>query len=237
MNLVLLEPDELPEGAGRVRLVGRRYAHVRDVHRARVGDSLRVGVVGGRVGRGIVVAVGDDAVELDVSLEGGPPASLAALLVLALPRPKALRRTLVAIASLGVKQVALVQTARVEPSYWRSPLLSPEVVREALVLGLEQARDTVLPTVTLHRRFRPFVEDELPALARGARRLVADPAAAMRCPSAVAEPIALAVGPDGGFVPFEVDLLAAQGFEPVSLGPRALRVEHAVPALLGRLSP
>ncbi|MGZ3460670.1 MAG: RsmE family RNA methyltransferase, partial [Archangium sp.] len=48
--------------------------------------------------------------------------------------------------------------------------------------------------------------------------------------------VVLAVGPDGGWVPFEAELLEAHGFRPVSLGPRILRVETAVPVLLGQLA-
>ena len=48
-------------------------------------------------------------------------------------------------------------------------------------------------------------------------------------------PWAILIGPEGGFIPYEVEALQRAGCEPVSLGPRPLRVEQAVPALLGRL--
>ncbi|TLM67112.1 MAG: 16S rRNA (uracil(1498)-N(3))-methyltransferase, partial [Deltaproteobacteria bacterium] len=158
-------------------------------------------------------------------------------LLLALPRPKALRRVLQGVTAVGIKTIVLLNTARVDKSYWQSPLLHPDALRDELLLGLEQGRDTALPQVLLRPRFRPFVEDELPALAAGRRCLVAHPDGAEPCPCNVAGPLVLAVGPEGGFVPFEVDLLSRQGFEPVHLGPRPLRVEGAVPALLGRLMP
>jgi RsmE family RNA methyltransferase len=108
-------------------------------------------------------------------------------------------------------------------------------MREQLCLGLEQAGDTVLPELELHRRFRPLVEDVLARMAEGALRLVADPSATTACPVDVARPVVLVVGPEGGLVPFELELLANSGFSPIGLGPRVLRVEAAVVALLARL--
>jgi RsmE family RNA methyltransferase len=242
MNVLLLEPGELDDrgraqvvAPDRARVIDRRLTHVRTVHRAGVGDTLRVGVIGGRLGRATIVRLDAGGLELDVRLEHDPPAPLPLALVLALPRPKVVRRVLQGIAALGVKRVVLVGAWRVERSYWESPRLDAAAIRDDLVLGLEQSGDTVLPEVALRRRFRPFVEDELPALAAKTRKLVAHPEADAGCPRAVAAPITLAIGPDGGFNAFEVELLATAGFEPVSLGPRVLRVEHAVPALVGRL--
>jgi RsmE family RNA methyltransferase len=219
-----------------VRLAAdRRVDHVRAVHRAVAGDALRVGVLGGRMGTGVVVRLDDDGLELDVTLDRDPPAALPLVLVLALPRPKVMRRVLQTVAALGVKRLVLLATWRVEKSYWESPLLAPAALREQLVLGLEQGCDTILPTVTLHRRFKPFVEDELPALAAASRCLLAHPPAAAECPRAVQGAVTLAIGPEGGFTEYELGALAAQGFTAVSIGPRVLRVEQVVPALVGRL--
>jgi RsmE family RNA methyltransferase len=237
VNTLLLEPEELaaPHG-GRVRLTDeRRVGHVRTVHRAVVGARLRVGVLGGRLGTGVVVEIADDTLALDVGLDRDPPPPVPLVLVLALPRPKVMRRVLQTVATLGVKRLCLTAAWRVEKSYWESPMLDEAALRDQLVLGLEQACDTVLPVVTLHRRFKPFVEDELPALAVGRLGLVAHPAATRACPRAVDGPVALAIGPDRGLTDHELGALAAQGLVPVSNGPRVLRVEQVVPALVGRL--
>jgi 16S rRNA (uracil1498-N3)-methyltransferase len=113
--------------------------------------------------------------------------------------------------------------------------VQPESLREQLVLGLEQGRDTRLPELLLRPRFRPIVEDELPGMSAGTQALVAHPEAGRPCPRRVAGPVTLAVGPEGGFIPYEIERLEAAGFSAVRLGERILRVESAIPALLGRL--
>ena len=235
MNLILLFEEDFVPGSNLARLTGRRQRHVIEVHRAGVGAELQVGVAGGRIGRGRITRRDDEALELEVTLDRAPPAALPVTLVLALPRPKVLRRVLQASAAFGVKRIVLLSTWRVERSFWSSPVLEPAALREQLVLGLEQAGDTIMPEVLCRKLFKPFAEDELPALAAGTLPLVAHPVAAESCPREVRGAVTLAVGPEGGFIAYEVDLLRAHGFTPVSLGTRRLRVEQVVPALLARL--
>ncbi len=240
MNLILLDDadfDSRLDSGNRVVLRGRRLAHVREVCRAQVGDRLRVGRIGGDVGEGRVVRMTPDEIELEVVLDHAPPPPAAAGLVVALPRPPSLRKVLQQATALGVKRIALIASRRVEKSYWQSHALDPAALEQQLRLGLEQARDTVLPEVSLHPRFRPFVEDVLPGLLDRSRGLLADPDAQRPCPQAPPGPVTLIVGPEGGFIRFELDLLRAAGVEAVGLGPRVLRVETAVVALLARLAP
>lgn len=234
MNLILLEEADFV-AADRVRLDGRRLAHIAGVHRAEVGRVLCVGRIDGAVGTGTVTGIDARHVEMEVMLQDDPPPPLPLRLVLALPRPKSLKRVLQTVAAMGVKDLTLINSWRVDKSYWGSPLLAPEALRAQLVLGLEQGRDTVLPEVRLRRRFKPFVEDELAELSRGTRCLLAAPAAAAPCPAPAVLATTLVVGPEGGLIEYERAALCAVGFAAVSLGPRILRVEQAVPALLARL--
>ena len=234
MNCLLYEPGECgPDGS--LRLTGRRAEHIRAVLRAAPGDRLIAGEIGGRLGSAAVCAVGSDAVELRVTPERDPPAPLPLTLVLALPRPKVLRRVVAGATALGVKRIHLVNTYRVEKSYWGTPFLSAAWLRRCMVAGLEQAVDTALPEIVVEKRFRPFVEDRLPAIVDGTTALVAHPDALETVPVTVAPPVTLAVGPEGGFIPYEVDKLQQAGFRPFSAGPRILRVEDAVPFLAGML--
>lgn len=236
MNLVLLQPDDFATTDLAV-LRDRRRDHILSVHRPAKGDQLRVGVVNGLTGSGQIVAMTADEIVLSVQLDQHPPQPLPLTLLLALPRPKMLKRVLQTVASLGVKDIYLINSYRVDKSFWGSALLSQDKLIEQMILGLEQARDTVLPQVQLRQRFKPFVEDELPEISAGSRAIVAHPGAAAICPAAETQPTTLAIGPEGGFIPYEIDKLRDCGFLPASLGKRILRVETAVPVLISRLCP
>lgn len=234
MNLVLLfEEDFLTPH--RVRLEGRRLAHVAGIHRAGVGDPLTVGVLNGRMGQGIVTRLDGEALELDVLLDRDPPPKLPLTVILALPRPKVLNRVLAAATSLGVARIVLLNAWKVEKGYWKSPRLGDENLMLQRVLGLEQAKDTVLPELRLERLFKPFVEDGLPAVMADTIALLAHPGAVEPCPRGVAKPTTLAIGPEGGWMDMETRSLVEIGFRPVDLGPRILRVETALAAAVGRI--
>lgn len=234
MNLVLLEAAEL-DGT-RATVGGRRARHIAGIHRAEAGKRLRVGVLGGTIGTAVVATVSSETVVFeDVVLGEPPPAAVACVLALALPRPRVLHRVLGAAATFGIKRIFLFGSRRVEKSYWHSPVVTDASIREQLLAGLEQGCDTVLPVVEQHRLFRPFVEDVLAAAAGESLRLVADPSGAEPCPRGVSSTVTLAIGPEGGFVDYELELLASNGFRAVTLGERPLRVEQAVAVLLGRL--
>ncbi|MBK5340785.1 16S rRNA (uracil(1498)-N(3))-methyltransferase [Pseudomonas sp. RSB 5.4] len=234
MNLLLLEEADFI-AADRVVLRDRRLTHMQEVHRSEVGDSLRVGRINGLMGSAELLRLEAGEAELRVSLDQSPPAKLPLTLVLALPRPKMLRRVFQTVATMGVSKVILVNSYRVEKSFWQTPFLEPEAIRENLILGLEQARDTVLPEIIIEKRFKPFVEDRLPAISEGTLGLVGHPGNFPPCPRALSEPVTLAIGPEGGWIPYEIDLLGKSGLQPVQLGERILRVETAVTALLARL--
>lgn len=234
MNLILFFDSDFID-TNRVRLAGRRLKHIVDVHRVSEGDELTVGLLNGRIGIGRVAELTNEALDLDVRYEREPPAPLPVTLILSLPRPKVLRRVLKTVSAMGVKKIYLINSHRVEKSYWQTPFLEEDAVRDQLVLGLEQAKDTALPSVELRQRFRPFVEDELPGIIGSSLPLVAHPASPQSCPRSAKKPVTLAVGPEGGFIPYEIEMLLSLGFTTVSLGERILHVEAAIPALLSNL--
>jgi RsmE family RNA methyltransferase len=130
--------------------------------------------------------------------------------------------------------VLISNAARVEKSYFETHWLAAEGYTPHLVEGLQQASDTRLPKVTVARSFRKLVEDELDTLCPDTQRLVAHPGAALplvRTPL-TGQRVLLAVGPEGGWNAFELELLGAHGFSTVGMGPRILRTDTACVALL-----
>jgi RsmE family RNA methyltransferase len=234
VNLLLLEPGEL-SADGEARLGGRRARHVREVLGCATGDRIAVGLVGGRMGEAEVLSAGEAELVLRAVLDRPPPPPSPVSLLLALPRPKILRKVLQATAAMGVKRLVLLGSYRVEKSYWGSPVLAAGAVRQELLLGLEQGKDTALPEVVVRRFFKPFVEDELDALLPGAR-LLADPRAPgpLEALAAPAGGVTVAIGPEGGWTAYEAAELERRGFAPFSLGSRPLRVDQAVPFVAGQ---
>lgn len=247
MNVVLLDPSELDGTLA--TLGGPRAAHVVTVLGAAVGATVRVGVLDGPLGTAEVLAIehaageGDDAervtVRLRVALEREPPPVPPLDLILALPRPKVLARLYSPLAQLGVRRLMLTGAYKVERSYFDTHVLTPETWRPLLLEGLSQCKDTRVPLVTVHRSPTWLVREELAALVpEPALRLLADPAASQPVRDALArrasahERIVLAIGPEGGWAPREERLFDAHGFARVGLGPRTLRSDVAVVALV-----
>jgi len=237
MNLILLSESDCVAG-DRFRLTGRRARHVTDVLHAAPGRDLRVGLLDGPLGVGRVAEAVAGHVELDCTFDLDPPLRPRTDLVLAVPRARSLRRLLPEVAALGVDRIVLLRTWRVSKPYLSQTILRPDQYRPLLHEGLMQARCTREPRVVVEPLFRPFVEDRLPTFAAGARCWIAHPDA----PAPLAaqrldrdERVVLAVGPEGGWVPYEVEALGRAGFSPVSMGGRTLRVETACTALLAQV--
>ena len=234
MNLLLVEPAELRDDT--VTLSDRRAEHLRSVLGVAPGARVRAGVVGGPLGTAEVLTDDGTAIALRLALTDPPSTPLAIELVLAVPRPKVLSRTIEIAASFGVARIALTNAWRVDKSYLSSPRLLPAALALSARLGAEQGATTHLPAIAVHRRLMELLDVRWPAGSPPGLRLVAHPGAppiesAVRAPV----PITLAIGPEGGWIAREVETFVARGFAPVSLGPAILRVEAAIAAALGQL--
>ncbi len=237
MNLVLFEQHELE--AGRLTLSDFRAKHIRTVLKLKVSDTLRVGMVNGKIGTGTIITIDTVAVEIKVQLDRDPPPPPDVDLILALPRPIMLQRILKQATVLGVRRVHLIRSAKVEKSFFQTPVLEPKRIRSLLLEGLAQAVDTRIPEVLVHHCFKPFVQDVVPKLTGGG--LIAHPgmpATLMDVYPAAGKQgnVLLAVGPEGGWNAFEVGCFIEQGFAGFGMGSRILHVDTAAVALLAQLA-
>lgn len=237
MNLILLNESDHIDGSC-VTLTDARATHLLKVLRVTTGQTVRVGWIDGPLGTGTVESVSDGRVTLRCVFEVDAPPRPRVDVLLALPRPKVLRRLWAQFAALGVGQIILTNASRVERDYFDTHVLTEACYRPLLIEGLQQAQDTRVPLVSVHRQFRILVEDRLDDLFGTGVRLVADPSGTTSIANALARRdgrVLLAIGPEGGWNDFELRLLETRGFTPVGLGPRTLRVDTACVALLSHV--
>ncbi|MDR2521629.1 MAG: RsmE family RNA methyltransferase [Spirochaetaceae bacterium] len=228
MNLVLFSPEEL--GAPLPRR-DRRVEHLRKVLHKKPGDCFDAGVLGGAVGRGRIEAVGE-AGELYCAFEGRspPPPKIPLRLGVGFPRPIQLRRLLRELAGFGVACIDVIAADLGDKSYRATTLLEDGGARAALIEGLEQARDTVLPEVCRFESLNAWIA------AAGAERHsgllcaacdTVDPRGSFASLAPRYAAAAVAVGPERGWSARERALFDGAGFLRLSLGSRALRTETA----------
>lgn len=242
MNLIILTESDRA-GESRFKIADYRAVHIREVLRATAEETVEVGMLNGPVGTALIKEVTPEEVLLEVSeWREVPGFAYEVDLICAIPRPKTLKKILTVSAMMRVQTVHFVRANRTDKSYVASSLLHEPDCLPYLFDGLSQGKFTRLPSIQVHPLFRPFVEDELPILYQSKDNQVK-----LLCDSSVGTILSrvipagspltfvVVIGPEGGWVPFETDLLKHAGFLPFTLGPWTLRVETAVTAALSQL--
>jgi RsmE family RNA methyltransferase len=242
MNLIILtEADRVAEST--FRLSDNRATHIRSVLKLGSGDTVSVGLLNGPECTAEIVQAESGKVELKSSNwhEIALPRPEIDL-ICALPRPQTLKKVLLTCAMMGVRSLHLIRANRVEKSYFQSPLVQTENQLPYLIEGLSQGKLTRLPVVTVHEGFRRFFEDELGQIEGDTKphslRLLCSPDTKITLDTVYnkgADQMIIAVGPEGGWVPFETELMQSVEFLPFTLGRWTLRVEHAVTAALSQV--
>lgn len=233
MNIVLLDPRQTESPIWMIS-AKRQLEHLRTHVNVQVGDSLKVGIREGKRYLTEVLSVTEQQIQLQPIHEETVPKKLPVTLIVAMPRPKVLRRLVMDSVTIGVEKIILLHSYRVDKSYWQTPFL--QQLNQYIDLGLEQAGDTIAPKIEVYKRFKPFVEDILPTLIRAdCPAYVAHPYVEMKMPAGIQQGCTVVIGPEGGFIPYEIDLLIKNGCQAVSLGNRIIRTETVIPYVLGRL--
>lgn len=233
MNILLLDSHQTQTDLWSITSK-RQLEHLKTHVDVQVGDTLKVGIKAGKRFLTEVVEISEQAIRVKFLHEEMIPEKLPVTLILAMPRPKVLRRLIQDSVTLGVKKIILLHSYRVDKSYWQTPFL--QQLDHFVELGLEQAGDTIAPQIEIFKRFKPFVEDILPNLISvESPCYVAHPYIESNMPYAIDHECTIMIGPEGGFIPYEIDLLIKNGCQVRSLGNRIIRTETVIPYVLGRL--
>jgi len=205
---------------------GREARHLVRVLRARPGDRLTLFDGRGEEARARVVAVEGERVRVRVEerrpVRREPDAEVT--LYLGLLKGEKLAEVVRMGTELGVSRFVLLVTRHAVAKTIRPAKI--ERLRRIAVEAAKQSGRTALPEVA-----GPIALAEVPRVEQG---LVADPRAGARVAEVLnpERPVALAVGPEGGFAEEELRFLTERGFTPVTLGRRILRAETAACTLV-----
>lgn len=233
MNIVLLDARQTQAEIWTIS-AKRQIEHLKNHLDIQIGDRLKVGIRDGKRYLTEIVDIADQSIQIKPLQEELVPAKLPVTLIVAMPRPKVLRRLIMDSITLGVEKIIIIHSYRVDKSYWQTPFL--QQIDQYVTLGLEQAGDTFAPKIEIYKRFKPFVEDVLPHLITvNNPAFVAHPYAEQKMPHAIEHACSIVIGPEGGFIDYEIDLLVKNGCQAVSLGNRIIRTETVIPYILGRL--
>ena len=214
-------------------MTGPEAHHLVHVMRARVGEEVVLFDGSGAEFTAEIEHVNRSAVEFRVFARREVDRELPVELTLGVALPKGERQKWLVekAVELGVARLVPLETSRsvVQPGDRAPPKLGRAVIEASKQCGRNR-----LMEITAGQKLDEFV-----ATGRGAAcRLLAHPAAradvpAERLPADVLPrldqtgPVLLAVGPEGGFTPEEIDLATAAGWQSIDLGPRVLRIETA----------
>ena len=203
----------------------REARHLLEVLRARVGDQFTV-FDGSREALAEVVEIGPGFLRYRILEERVPEREVGVEVAL---YPALLK---------GDKMADLVRMATELGATRIQPLIAlHSVAKEMGEAKLERLKRVAVEAAKQSGRLRvPEILPPIPlkALPQVEQGLLAHPGAGalVREVLDLGRPLALAVGPEGGFSEEEVELLVQKGFTPVSLGRRTLRSETAALALL-----
>jgi len=232
MNRILIQKDELDDD-NMVVINDYRATHIINVLNPRIGEKLKIGILNGDSGIGTVSAISIGEVSLHGEFTDQKMQPPGTSLLLALPRPKVLKRLIPQIVALGVEELILTNAEKVEKNYFATHWLKEKNYKNLIINGLEQSGDTMVPKIRIVKKLKPFIEDELPTHFKSHNCIIAHPYTENRLSDVCTQgKKLLAIGPEGGWSNFETDMFQHAGFKPFTIGQRILRSDTAVIATL-----
>jgi 16S rRNA (uracil1498-N3)-methyltransferase len=215
-----------------VDLPPQTASHVAKVLRARAGDELILFSGDGREYRGAVHSVRGSRVTASVGsgADVDRESPFAVTLVQCVPRGDRMDFIVQKATELGVRRIVPVLSQR---SVVRLDATQAESKaahwRAVAVNACEQCGRNRVPVIEAPSPLINYLGSSTPTSARLVLQLDLDGGAV---PADLDAAVEIAIGPEGGFAPDELDAFRIAGFARVQLGPRILRTETAAIAAL-----
>jgi len=231
VNIILFEECELGRSLSRR---DERTIHLLKVLHKKVGDEFEAGIIGGLRGTGRIIKINfDGSINVTVRATEPPPPRLQLRMAVSFVRPIQMRRIFRDLSNIGVFGIDLFGTDLGEKSYRDTKLLSDGGAQAALIEGAVQARDTLIPELTVYENVDSWIK-KIPWEKNEKKRVplllamdnVRAEGSFFHLP-VTSRPAVIAVGPERGWSDRERNLFEQAGFLRLSMGERALRTETA----------
>lgn len=238
MNIIILNQEDFLN-KNYYKISDERFTHIKKILKSQIGDILEIGILNGKIGKAKIIEMSNSEIILEIdSLEFSVIKAPTIDIICALPRPQTLKKVLNTIATMGVSNLHLIRSEKVEKSYFHSPLLEEKKYTNYLIEGLAQGKRIQLPKVTIHHKFKVFFNNFLTEANTNSSLLLAHPdnSKYLRKESIInSEQITIAIGPEGGWNEYEINHMEEKGFKRFKLSENILRVETAVTAALAQV--
>ncbi len=238
MNIIILTENDFVEEKI-CKINDDRFTHIKNILKSESGDIIEIGLLNSSIGKAKILEISEDSVTLEIlsyteQQEICPKVDI----ICALPRPQTLKKVLNTCATMGVRNLYLIRSEKVVKSYFDSPLLNEENYNKFLIEGLSQGKRTDLPIVSIHNKFKVFFENYFEEIRNNSICLLAHPNSDNYLNKQQlnnSKDITLAIGPEGGWNNFEINLMEEKGFIKYKLSNNILCVENAVTAALSQI--
>lgn len=216
---IFVAPEQLAAGALVIR--GDEHHYVMRVRRARVGDAVELVDGAGRRASAVIARIADAETELTVeapsAIAAAPPFVRA---LIPLIKGDRMDQCLEKLVEVGCDAIVVWPATRAVVKLDADRRASRLAKFAATVqAAARQCGRAQVPSVAFADSLAAAIAD------RGGLRVVLDPTSDAPIDAIGAAEVTMVSGPEGGFAPEELEVLAA--FTVVGLGPRVLRAETA----------
>ncbi len=226
---------------GTAMLAGQQAAHLVRVLRAQTGMEFDI-VAGGRVWHSVIAGISSEAVRFNLVAEVEAEPALPATLLLSIYKFDRMEWAMEKATELGIAGIVPMITRRTEKHLAAAAPNRLERWRRIAREASQQARRSDVPSIEDVVPLKVAAKAEPTAL----RLLLAEQERTTTLKNAIEAALSLsgdempqlrlAIGPEGGWASEEEALFDAEGWKPVSLGPRILRAETAAIAAMSLIS-